>query len=125
MTDSILLGRGKEIHSIPETVWRGHLEQAPEHSRKRLNFMTEDHHRVRYFVVRELPRYGRPIAPDLISQELALAENIVAGILDELEENLVFLVRNKEGEVAWAFPVTTDATAHEISFSSGERLYGA
>lgn len=125
MTDSILLGRGKAIHSVPETLWRGHLDQAPEHSRKRLAFMTEDHHRVRYFVVKELPLYGRPIPPDLISRELALAEDLVAGILDDLEKNLVFLVRDENGEVAWAFPVTTDVTAHEISFSSGERLYGA
>jgi hypothetical protein len=125
MADSILLGRGKEIHCVPERMWRGHLEQAPEHSRKRLAFMTEDHHRVRYFIVRELPRHRRPIPPDLISRGLDLAENVVSGILDDLEENLVFLVRNREGEVAWAFPVTADATAHEISFSSGERLYGA
>jgi len=125
MTDFILLGRGKEIHSVPETMWREHLEQAPDHSRKRLAFMTEDHHRVRYFVVKELPRYGRPIAPDLISRELNLSENVVAAILDDLEKNLVFLVRGENGEVAWAFPVTADATAHEISFSSGEKLYGA
>jgi hypothetical protein len=125
MTDSILLGRGKEIHSVPETMWRGHLEQAPEHSRKRLAFMTEDHHRVRYFVVRELPRYGRPIPPEHISRELGLAENVLDGILDDLESNLVFLVRDDKGQVAWAFPVTAEATAHEISFSSGERLFGA
>jgi hypothetical protein len=106
-------------------MWREHLEQAPEHSRKRLAFMTEDHHRVRYFVVKELPRSGRPIAPDLISRELNLSENVVAAILDDLEQNLVFLVRDENGEVAWAFPVTADATAHEISFSSGEKLYGA
>ena len=125
MAGMILLGRGKQITSIPQAAWEGHLAQAPEHSRKRLAFMTEAHHRVRYFVVRELPRYGRPIPPSHIGQSLGMPGEQVANLLDELEENLVFLVRNKRGEVAWAFPVTAEATPHKISFSSGERLFGA
>ena len=125
MADTVFLGRGKRITSIPRTTWEGHLAQVPEHSRKRLAFMTEAHHHIRYFVVRELPRYGRPIPPSHIAQGLGLPGEQVANILDELEKNLVFLVRNERGEVAWAFPVTAENTPHKISFSSGERLFGA
>ena len=125
MAESVLLGRGKQITPIPRSTWEGHLAQAPEHSRKRLAFMTEAHHQVRYFVVRELPRYGRPIPPAYIAQGLGMPGERIAQILDELERNLVFLVRDEKGEVAWAFRVTAENTLHRISFSSGERLFGA
>jgi hypothetical protein len=46
-------------------------------------------------------------------------------ILDDLERNLFFLVRNAAGAVSWAFPVTADRTPHKLTISTGERLYGA
>ena len=38
---------------------------------------------------------------------------------------MTFLFRNPLGEVTWAYPVTVDTTPHPITFSSGEKLYGA
>jgi len=87
--------------------------------------MSEKHHLVRYYVVRELPRTGKPIQPESISQDLKLPLAQVGTILDELERNLFFLVRNGQGAVSWAYPVTVDRTPHELTFSTGERLYGA
>jgi hypothetical protein len=55
MNEAMLLGKGNDIVSIPQSLLNKHLDQAPEHGRKRLAFMTPDHHRVRYFVVRQLP----------------------------------------------------------------------
>jgi hypothetical protein len=46
-------------------------------------------------------------------------------ILAELQEKLFFLVRNEQGAVVWAYPVTVETTPHKLSFASGERLYGA
>ena len=46
-------------------------------------------------------------------------------ILDELEQNLVFLVRNEQGAVSWAFPVTVEPTPHRLTFSTGEQIYAA
>jgi hypothetical protein len=91
----------------------------------RLSFMTRDHHLVRYFVVRELLRTGRPIAPEIIASRLMLSLPRVNEILGELEERLFFLVRNESGHVAWAYPVTADETPHRLIFSTGERIYGA
>lgn len=87
--------------------------------------MSKTHHLVRYFVVRELPRLGQPMPPEFIAEalELSLAQTVT--ILDELEQHLFFLVRNEEGAVTWAFPVTVEPTQHSITFSSGEQLYAA
>ncbi len=125
MTQHILLGRGRDIVPIPEHTWKQHLAQVPEHSQSRLSFMTDAHHQVRYFAVRELARRQQPIAPALISDELNIPLVQVQTILEDLESKLFFLVRNEEGSVAWAYPVTVEATPHRLVFSSGERLYAA
>jgi hypothetical protein len=87
--------------------------------------MSAAHHLVRNFVVRELPRTQQPLQPDFISQRLELPLTQVNTLLDELEKNLFFLVRNSLGAVSWAYPVSVEKTPHELLFSTGERLYGA
>jgi hypothetical protein len=49
----------------------------------------------------------------------------VKSILEELERKLFFLVRNEQGAVAWAYPVTVEITPHRLDFNTGERIYGA
>jgi len=91
-----------------------------------LAFMTAAHRAVRNFVVRELPRNGgRPLAPAQIASSLRLDSQSVTGLLEDLESHLLFLVRNAQGEVSWAFPATTDRTPHRLRFSTGERIFGA
>lgn len=87
--------------------------------------MTDAHHQIRYFVVKEMVNRQKPIEPELISQELNMPLEQVKVILGELQEKLFFLVRNEQGAVVWAYPVTVERTPHELNFSSGERLYGA
>ena len=87
--------------------------------------MTDAHHRVRYFVVRELVNRAKPIEPALISEALGLPLQHVQVILEELERKLFFLVRDEQGAVAWAYPVTVEPTPHRLTFNTGERLYGA
>ena len=65
------------------------------------------------------------IPPELISRELKMSLSRTTEILDELERNLFFLVRNEQGNVSWAFPVTAERTPHQLSFSTGERLNAA
>jgi hypothetical protein len=125
MTETILVGRGCQITRIPREEWEKHLSEVPQHSEARLSFMSEEHHLVRYFVVRELPRSGEPIQPEFISQRLNLPLAQVNAILDELEKNLFFLVRNGRGAVTWAFPITVDNTPHHLTFNTGERLCAA
>jgi hypothetical protein len=125
MEETILLGRGQEIIAIPQAMWKEHLTQIPEHSQSRLRFMTDAHQRVRYFVVKELATRQKPITPEFISERLEMPLAQLKGILEELEQKLFFLVRDEQGAVAWAYPVTVETTPHKLLFSSGERLYGA
>ena len=125
MTETILLGRRREMTTMPREDWEAGLAQLPERMKERLAFMSEDHHRLRYFAVSELPRRASPLAPELLARELGLPLEKVGAILDELEKNLFFLTRDGQGAVNWAFPLTVERTPHHLSFSSGERLYGA
>jgi hypothetical protein len=60
-----------------------------------------------------------------VARELALPLERVEDILQDLEKHLTFLVRDEQGRVVWAYPVTVEKTPHRITFGSGERLYAA
>lgn len=125
MSEKILVGRGERMASIKRDEWEQELESAPEFIGQRIEFMEPDHHAVRNFVVRELPRLGRPIAVDEIADVLQLSRARTTTIVEDLERNLFFLVRANGVEVSWAFPVTAARTDHHLVFSTGERLDAA
>ena len=125
MNETILRGHGEEILHLARAIWERELDKAPEKCAARLAFMSDDHHRVRYHAVEQIARRGEPLAPSRIAEDLDLPPVRVAAILDDLEKNLFFLVRNDDGDVSWAFPVTADPTPHRLVFSTGERLFGA
>lgn len=120
MNDSLLLGLWRTMLPVPRAIWHKHMGGDAQ-----LDFMSEEHHRVRDFAVRELPRIGKPLSPALIAQELNLPQARVTAILDELEQHMTFLFRNERGEVTWAYPVTVEHTPHRITFSTGEQIYAA
>jgi hypothetical protein len=123
MDNALLFGIWRMMISVPSALWQNKMPKLA--ARWDLSFMTADHHRVRDFAVRELPRFGRPLSPELIADELQLPADRVSSILDELERHMTFLFRNQEGEVTWAYPVTVDETPHRVTFDSGEKLYAA
>ena len=125
MEERIILGRDQQMIEMPQAAWKQALTQVPQHSRSRLSFMTDAHHRVRYFVVKELVDRQAPLEPEFISKELNIPLAQVIGILEELEQKLFFLVRNEHGAVAWAYPLTVEPTLHRLTFNTGERLYAA
>jgi hypothetical protein len=113
------------LKSLATVEWKQLVLDAIERGRRRLDFMSDDHHKIRRAAVTELVRTGKPIAPGSFASQFQIPFPRVVEILDELERNLFFLVRNPEGAVSWAFPFTTDQTPHRLTFSTGERLYGA
>ena len=125
MKDNVLIGQGATLLSLPNEEWQKNMAGVSEIIGGRLAFMTDDHHRVRYYVVREMPRYRRPIPPQAIADDLDLSLNQVVSLLGDLEKNLTFLYRNPEGKVTWAYPVTCDQTPHQVTFSSGEIINAA
>ena len=125
MGETVLIGRGHEIIDMPQKDWESGLSQVEQHIKGRLDFMSEEHHLVHHFVVRELPNVGEPLSPEVISQGLKLPLSQVNVILEELEKHLTFLFRNKQGAVIWAYPVTVENTPHHVNFDTGEQIYAA
>jgi len=125
MSSHILLGVGRDIHAKQDDAFVKSVKGLPARMASRLAFMSRDHHTVRDFVVRELPRQDRPLSPTQVAQVTGLTRQTVSAILAELERNLFFLVRDSEGNVSWAFPITTSRTPHRLTFSTGEKIFGA
>ncbi len=120
MNNNLLLGVSRYLLPIPRIIW-----QRQVHGAANLAFMSADHHRVRDFVVLEIPKTGKPLSPGCIARALGLPTNRVGSILDDLEKHMTFLFRNSRGDVEWAYPVTAASTPHHMAFSSGERIDAA
>ena len=125
MSETILMGKGGQIIKLRREDWENGISNASQNIEGRLSFMSDEHHLVRNFVVKELPRVGKPLSPEFISEKLNLPVARVNTILDELEKHLTFLFRNGQGAVAWAYPVTVDSTPHHVTFGTGEQVYAA
>jgi hypothetical protein len=125
MNKKLLLGLWRTMLPVPRSIWQRQVAQTAQNGRASLSFMSEEHHRVRDFTVRELPRVGKPLSPDLIAGQLGLPTDRVVQILDELEKHMTFVFRNEQGEVIWAYPVTVERTPHHVTFSTGEQIYAA
>lgn len=123
MDNALLLGVWRIMINLPPELWQKQLAKLQR--RWDLAFMTVEHQRIRDFVVREMPYFNRPLPPELIATNLQMPLERVNFILDELESHKSFLFRNSAGEVTWAYPVTVDKTPHQVTFSSGEKLYAA
>jgi hypothetical protein len=125
MNKSLLLGMWRFMLRIPRPIWQGEIARGARAAEKSLAFMTVDHHKIRDFVVREIPRFAKPIPPETIAQSLGMELEQVISVLDELEKKLTFLYRDENGAVIWAYPVTAVQTPHRIAFNTGEQIYAA
>jgi hypothetical protein len=125
MTETILMGQGDQIIKIPRTDWEQGVSAVSKQIQAGLSFVSAEHHRIRNFAVRELPNVRKPLSPEFIAEKLNLPVDRVNIILADLEKHLTFLFRNEQGAVAWAYPVTTDTTPHQVTFNTGEQLHAA
>jgi hypothetical protein len=125
MSGQIIIGVGRELRTVPDEDFQNAMKHLPERTASRLAFMSADHHVVRDFAVREMPRQKQPLSPRQIARVTGFDVSHVTAILEDLERNLFFLVRDANGNVSWAFPITTHRTPHRLSFSGGEKTFGA
>jgi hypothetical protein len=125
MNNNLLLGLFRCVLPVPRALWQMQVSRNARHLDGGLAFMSAEHHLIRNFVVRELPRVGKPLSPDSIAQNLNLPISQVETILDDLEKHMTFLFRNEQGAVTWAYPVTVDRTPHHLTLSTGEQVYAA
>jgi hypothetical protein len=123
MDKKLLVGLWRLTLPLPSAIWQRLAGE--EGGDDPLQFMSEEHHRVRDFAVLELTRSGKPLPPERIAQELQLPQGRVVEILEQLERHKTFVFRNAEGAVTWAYPVTVDETPHRLRSSSGEQVYAA
>lgn len=125
MNNSLLLGVARLLVPLPRPLWqRDVARQGRRFTTGRQN-LPETHRRVHHFVVRELPRYGIPLSPTFIADQLDMPLDQVQHILADLEKQKTWLFRNVQGDVTWAYPVTSEQTPHRVTFSSGEQIFAA
>jgi hypothetical protein len=125
MAGRLLIGLWRHMIPLPRMLWQRRVRRSAQGTRAHLGFMSEEHHLVREFAVRELPRVGEPLSPEFIAKGLNLPVARVNSILDELDKHMTFVCRNAQGAVVWAYPVTAESTPHRVTFSTGEQVYAA
>ena len=125
MKNKLMLGLWRYIIDVPLFLWEKQIAQGKRKLEKEHGFLSDEKRLIHHFVVRELPRNGKPLSPELISEKLGFPADRVKDALDYLEKRMTFLYRNKDGDVVWAYPVTVEKTPHKITFNTGEKLYAA
>lgn len=125
MSEHVLQGKDHRFENLPQEAWKKHVVMESQRIPAVLDFMTDEHHLVRNLVVKKIARTGSPVSPAEISDILTLPQTKVIDLLDELEKNLFFLVRDSAGNVSWAFPVTAQKTPHKLTFDTGEKINAA
>ena len=125
MKGKVHRGFWRHMLPLPAALLEKGAEKSRQKIKEELSFMTEEHRRIHHFIVRELPSHGKPMGPDLIAGEVKIPQERVIVSLQELEEHMTFLFRNDKGAVVWAYPVTVEQTPHQMTFSSGEKIYAA
>ena len=125
MKNKLMLGLWRLIINVPPFLWKKQIARAKNNFEKENGTLSGEERLIHHFVVRELPGNGKPVSPELISDKLGIPADRVNNALDHLEKRLTFLYRNEMGEVVWAYPVTAAKTPHQITFDTGQKIYGA
>src|SRR5512137_1848580 len=99
MNNNLLLGLLRWVVPVPRVLWQRQVSENARHMDAGLGFMSAEHHQIRNFVVREIPRVGKPLSPEVIAQSLSLPLARTKTILDDLEKHMTFLFRNDQGDV--------------------------
>jgi hypothetical protein len=124
MFERILLGVGRRMVPVPELLFRRLVDRDAGKLGKRPPLDPEQR-RVHHFAVREIPRRREAIAPEVFAAELDLTVEEVSQILDELERRMTFLCRRGGEDVTWAYPVTAEATPHQVRIDGGAAFSAA
>ena len=126
MKNSALLGVGRSMIPLPRIIWQKLISKGAQDVEKSArDFRSEEYRNLYEFVVRELPREGKPLSPEFIGQQLNMPIDRVNVMLDTLEKEALGLFREGQEAVVWAYPVTAARTPHYLTFSTGEKVYAA
>lgn len=124
-TGRVKIRVGRHLVPIPGFALRRIVDGEAKRMSRTIAFMGPDHHAVRNFSVCEVARTGAPVTAEHIAGAVDLSVNRVVELLEELERKMVFVSRNTNKAVTWAYPVTADVTNHRIEYASAKPTYGA
>lgn len=125
MMDHMNVGFRRHMFKLPRALGRRRVASLAGRARTIMDGLTEQHRTLHRFVVAELARAARPLTPELIAEQLGLAPDEVAGLIDDLGEKKALIARDASGAITWGYPVTVDETPHRLCFESGDRLFAA
>jgi hypothetical protein len=110
---------------IPAFIINKLISSGIKKAKRNVQRFSEDKKKIHHFVVRQLPKAGRPISLDYISDSLKISPEKVERLVNELENEKTFLYRNNSDGINWAYPVTVEKTPHRVIFSTGEQVNAA
>ena len=125
MRNKLMMGLWRYVINVPPFLWKKKIQAGKAKFGKEFGALTEAYREIHHFVVKTLPKTGKPLSAASISRSLGVPVDRVTSALDYLEKRMTFLYRNGEGDVTWAYPVTVEPTPHRITFDTGEQLYAA
>ncbi|MFH1435653.1 MAG: hypothetical protein ABIJ56_08045 [Pseudomonadota bacterium] len=108
MKNKLMLGLWRFVFEVPPFLWERQVARGKRKFEQMHGVISDEQRRVHHCVVRELPYVGKPLAPDHVAGKLDLDVGEVIAGLEHLEKRVKLIVRNSEGHVTWAYPVTVD-----------------
>lgn len=91
MKNKLMLGLWRYIINVPPFLWQKQIAQGKRKFEKEHGALSDEKRQIHHFVVKELPRNGRPLSPDLISDKIGVPADRVNDALDYLEKRMTFL----------------------------------
>ncbi|MBI2898377.1 MAG: hypothetical protein HYY06_32805 [Deltaproteobacteria bacterium] len=125
MSDALRVGVGPVLLRIPRWIWGRVIRRTARTLAAQVAHIPDRLKRERDLAVSEIVRTGRPVRPETIAAALELAPELVRADLEDLERKMIFLHRDREGAVEWAYPVTASRTPHRVRWEDGLAVQAA
>ena len=119
------MGVGKFMIPVPKMISAIGVKKSVAGAKRNAALLSKEERRVHHFAVREMATADEPLTMDAISAALDLPLHRVAEIVCKLETMKTFVYRNDDDGINWAYPFSLEDTGHELTASTGERLFAA
>jgi len=125
MDDALRVGIGPFLLPVPGVIWRRLLTATARRLGAEVAQVSDRELRVRAAAVTEVARGGRAVSAQAIAAGLELPLDVVVADLGELDRRLIYLHRDANGAVEWAYPVTAARTPHRVRLGGAEPIGAA
>jgi hypothetical protein len=125
MKNELRFKLGSHFLPIPQAIWHREVGKEARGCGQAYGALSSEQQRVRAHIVAALPRHPEGLSATTLSEQLDLPVDRLRGILNELNRGKFFVALDDTNTVTWAYPVTIDATPHQLTFKTGERMTAA